>query len=567
MIRFITQRLLSVHHQYRNAIEQQRAHRLLLITVVIFIAGVAWLPLQVLPRLLAQEAVDPTLLSGLVGAFAICTAVYGLIQRGWLRPAIWLIVIGTSFIGLIGITGWPDGGVDISGTFMMLVMIPLVVAGVLLRRRGVLLVTLVLVSFVIVGAIAQTQHTTAETQIPSQLVNFDATVAITTLFIIMLFLLAFNRNLEQIAIQSLELIRQHQQINDMSQELSQLEDEAEIINRAARLTRVYYAHLMTSIYVLDANGDLSFMGGYRQAEALESRKRRLNTDPSIIGEAARSRQITMTSLNDATPGRNSHLAVSASYATALPMLNGSHLMGVLDIQSAAPVAQSDLDMLGLFAGQIAIALKQAQTVTRLRRSLQDQEQTARQLRDRLQEYTRQGRDQVGDIWSTYVRGRGTTAFGFDITGDSEPVQANDLPLALAQTLASGTLRVEQNSDEQIINVPIKFRDYHLGAMSFAVPAGQALSERQLAVAKVIAERLAIALENTRLFEQSQDQALRERKASEVTAQLIGATDVREVLNRAAEQFKEALGAINTHIYIQPDMLVEPLAHLNGEEAR
>jgi GAF domain-containing protein len=83
------------------------------------------------------------------------------------------------------------------------------------------------------------------------------------------------------------------------------------------------------------------------------------------------------------------------------------------------------------------------------------------------------------------------------------------------------------------------------------------------VATTVAERLALALENTRLFEQSQSQALRERKASEVATALIGATDVRVVLNMAAEQFKDALGAVNTRIYIQPETLMEPLAQTQG----
>lgn len=80
----------------------------------------------------------------------------------------------------------------------------------------------------------------------------------------------------------------------------------------------------------------------------------------------------------------------------------------------------------------------------------------------------------------------------------------------------------------------------------------------------MAERLALALENTRLFEQSQSQALRERKASEVSTALIGATDVRVVLNMAAEQFKDALGAMNACL-IQPETLMEPLAQTQGDK--
>ncbi len=172
---------------------------------------------------------------------------------------------------------------------------------------------------------------------------------------------------------------------------------------------------------------------------------------------------------------------------------------------------------------------------------------------------------MAEVWGSYVEGRGRQAIGYNLEGDAaSPIQATDLPSGLAATLKSGQLEVATEGNNQIINVPIRFRDTNLGAMSFSVPVDQQVSDYQIEVATIVAERLALALENTRLFEQSQSQALRERKASEVATALIGATDVRVVLNMAAEQFKDALGAVNTRIYIQPETLTEPLAQTQQE---
>ncbi|HRF96836.1 MAG TPA: hypothetical protein PLZ51_16625, partial [Aggregatilineales bacterium] len=47
-------------------------------------------------------------------------------------------------------------------------------------------------------------------------------------------------------------------------------------------------------------------------------------------------------------------------------------------------------------------------------------------------------------------------------------------------------------------------------------------------------------------------------ANEVARELIGATEVRDVLNLAAQMFTSALGAIHTHIQLQPDVMkVQP----------
>jgi GAF domain-containing protein len=94
-------------------------------------------------------------------------------------------------------------------------------------------------------------------------------------------------------------------------------------------------------------------------------------------------------------------------------------------------------------------------------------------------------------------------------------------------------------------------------MTFDIPLDRPVGERQLELARIVADRLGQALENAQLVDQSSSQALRERKASEVSATLISATDVRAVLAIAAETFNEAMGAVATRVTLQPDMFETP----------
>jgi GAF domain-containing protein len=94
-------------------------------------------------------------------------------------------------------------------------------------------------------------------------------------------------------------------------------------------------------------------------------------------------------------------------------------------------------------------------------------------------------------------------------------------------------------------------------MSFTLPRDRDDSDKQLETARIVAERLALALENRRLFDQTQANANRERKASEATNLLISATDVESVMNVAVRSFNEALGAIHTRIHLQPSAVLEP----------
>ena len=122
-------------------------------------------------------------------------------------------------------------------------------------------------------------------------------------------------------------------------------------------------------------------------------------------------------------------------------------------------------------------------------------------------------------------------------------------------MSRGEPVIEAGRYEQIVNIPIKRRDDVLGAMSFALPLEHKVTERQLEIANAVTNRLAVALENARLVEQSQAQAARERKASEVSSQLLGQQEVNALLETAAQTFSDALGAIYTRIYIEPDALL------------
>jgi hypothetical protein len=98
-------------------------------------------------------------------------------------------------------------------------------------------------------------------------------------------------------------------------------------------------------------------------------------------------------------------------------------------------------------------------------------------------------------------------------------------------------------------------------MSFTIPK-DVMSSKKVEMAQDVASRLALALENKRLFEQSRAQALRERRANEVAGLLISATDIDSVLNLATERFNEALGAIRTRVHFQPG--TEQIAQNGGD---
>ena len=144
--------------------------------------------------------------------------------------------------------------------------------------------------------------------------------------------------------------------------------------------------------------------------------------------------------------------------------------------------------------------------------------------------------------------------GFDISDHSGTALPNDaLTPEIQEALERDDLHIEMQpeTNEQIVMVPILLRGTTLGALSFTMPAQVRMTQAQLDLVRQVAQRLAMAIENRILFEQSEAIAHREIMANEVGQMLLSTTHIDTVLAIAAEQFNSTLGAVQTRIRIKP----------------
>ncbi|MBA3872997.1 MAG: GAF domain-containing protein [Anaerolineae bacterium] len=560
MITRFRKQVFSLRHTYSNPLDIQRAQVLLIVDVAIVVLAIVTTILLILPTIISTGTADFASLWSTVVVIIAAVVSHRLIQSGRLNAAIWIMLAAIILGTLSGLLFTTSGFPNISSSLIVFLPVPIIAAGVLLNRRALIVVMVLMLVILTAAALAQRGNTAPITTIPAETAINDLTLVAISIIVVSAILAAFLGTLHRIASESFQLITQRQWMSQLGSTLSSATNEADLLSNSLTMIRKSVGQQFVEIYLINEDGNLTLASSSgRRRSAIRS------TDSNILAEAARTRTTLTVSLED-DPAWRGHMAASTSYAAAVPIMVNNNLMGILDFQDVVPFSQNELDTLQELADQIALSLQHVRVTTDMKTLLEDQGKTITRLQTQLQDFNRRQQQNVGEVWGDYVQGRGRQAIGYNLEGSTAvPMQATDLPSGLENTLKSGQLDVSTQGSEQIINVPIKFRDTNLGAMSFAVPSDHPLSQRQIEVATTVAERLALALENTRLFEQSQSQALRERKASEVAAALIGATDVRVVLNMAAEQFKDALGAVNTRIYIQPETLMEPLAQPQGEQ--
>jgi GAF domain-containing protein len=100
-----------------------------------------------------------------------------------------------------------------------------------------------------------------------------------------------------------------------------------------------------------------------------------------------------------------------------------------------------------------------------------------------------------------------------------------------------------------VTVPIQLRDQVIGSLNLYIEERQ-IPPETLVLAESVAERMALALENARLLEETRRWAEQERTVAEVTGRMRQTLDVNTVLRSAAQEMRAALGLFDVMIRLE-----------------
>jgi GAF domain-containing protein len=99
----------------------------------------------------------------------------------------------------------------------------------------------------------------------------------------------------------------------------------------------------------------------------------------------------------------------------------------------------------------------------------------------------------------------------------------------------------RQDDRAFIAVPVELRGEVIGAMEVEIP-NDLHSEGIIDMMQAIADRLAISLDNARLFEETQEATAQEQRINEIVSRYQSASTVDDLLQVTLEGLFETLGA-------------------------
>ena len=548
-------RYLNVRYRYENPIVQQRAVNLLrMCAALIFVDGLYIIIVLLLALFNRQALAGQTIVDPLnVGIVVLSVVVYLLIQRGRLQSAIHLFVTSLALVIVPALATIPSAVIYVTTPIVMLA------AGLLLGRRGFVATLVVITIGLLVRYANLSQVTDAQRYIPAQEISYELLIVGMSYTIMNLFVFSFSGVAERVAAEASREVEQLNTVSHFASGLGAVLTDTAIYTRLLEITQNNLGYEVAQIYLPDESGSfarqlrLSFGAAPRKVVLTES-------DLSVLTEAIRTRQPVVVNSSD-TSFRALHLIPPARQSCTLVIIEQDTVVALLDIQTSRPrpFSRNELLVLRSLVDQASRELDYSSTIRDLQTTVRDQDGVINRFTRQLNEIQGRGRQASMSGWDTLFNARMTEAFGFDLVGEGgklTPIRSDALPDAIRETLLRGDVHIQQTAGDQVVTVPIVFRDVVLGAMSFNVPRERPVTDRQIELIRTVADRLSVALENNRLLEQTQAQARRERQASEIGSVLLSATNVESVLSLAADNFHEALGAIHTRVYLQPGTLIK-----------
>ncbi|MCP4142774.1 MAG: GAF domain-containing protein [Chloroflexi bacterium] len=286
--------------------------------------------------------------------------------------------------------------------------------------------------------------------------------------------------------------------------VSSILDPDELIERVVNLITERLGYYYASIFLISSDGywaEIKSATG-EAGKTLQERKHRLSiSGKSMVGSAINLRKARIAHDAGAEAVRfDNPLLPNTRSEIALPLIAGGRVLGALDAQSTEANAFQEevVETLQGMANQVAVALENA-------RLFQQSEEALREIRASHQV-------QLGKAWS--------------------------------ETLADGDLEFSTGgvspSAEDSLNIPLAVRDQSIGEI--ILEGGPDWLREDQDWVEAVATQAALALENARLLEDSQQLALQERLVAEITSKIWSSTTPDGILKIAIRELGNALGA-------------------------
>jgi GAF domain-containing protein/HAMP domain-containing protein len=311
-----------------------------------------------------------------------------------------------------------------------------------------------------------------------------------------------------------------------------------LVRQVVELIREGFDLYYVGLFLVDSSGEwVELHAGTGEAgRAMLARGHRIRVGEGMIGwcVAQAEARIALDADDDSVRLRTKELPDTRSEA-AIPLRARGRVLGALTVQHSFPGAfdQEIISVLQTMADQVAVALANAQLFVENRLALEAERRAYAGLQR--------------DAWLELVRTQRERGYRYTSVSHPEHEQTLVAPLAgrwrteMIQAMQHNEMVQQSESEGSALALPVRAGNEVVGALSFRKRKGAGQwTEEEVSVLEALADQLTVALENARLYQQTQLRAARERMTGEIAASLRQSLDFETVLRTAAQDIRRML---------------------------
>jgi GAF domain-containing protein len=345
-------------------------------------------------------------------------------------------------------------------------------------------------------------------------------------------------NLATATAESNKRAQQFEAITKVARSISATQDLQELLPQISRVISEQFGFYHVGIFLNDFTNRIAMLSAANSegGQRMLARGHQLKIgEQGIVGFVTGTGQprIALDVGDDAVFFNNPDLPNTRS-EMALPLKIADKIVGALDVQSTESNAFSseDVEVLSILADQVSVAIQNARLFEQIGKALAESEAVSRQY--------------LRESWGRLSSEHKLTGFRYTASG------AFPLDNDKATNDGKAPPAAKINNERPYVKIPIQLRGETIGALKVHAPETGKLTDIQVDLIKAVAERVALSVENARLFEETEKRAERERRVSDITTKIRSANDPQQMINTAIDELRRALGA--TLVEVVPQRL-------------
>lgn len=325
-------------------------------------------------------------------------------------------------------------------------------------------------------------------------------------------------------------------------------NSAQLIHTVVNLITDRFGYYYAAIFLMDSSGGWAELidATGEAGETLLARKHQLEIGGnSMVGTAIAMKMARIAlDVGDEPIRFNNPLLPDTRSEIALPLIAGEEVIGALDVQSTQGTAfsEQDIETFQSMANQVAIAIQNARLY--------------QQAQQQLNEISRLNQTLMREGWQTFFKKNPNPTFRYT---NNEITTPDNLQLADAEQVVQEHGPIfRQEHRKATLTMPLIVRNQIIGMLNLK-SSKQEWSQDDLSILNAVAQQSALALENARLVETSQQLAQREQQINQMTANIHHSSNMEAILKTTLLELATVLNVPNATIQLNAEKSDETLS--------